>query len=64
VTVAPNTIHSFIELIKNRLEIKRNDNNLSEQDQEELISVIINEAKMKWKEASRMIQDTLLVTKF
>ncbi|CAF0769383.1 unnamed protein product [Brachionus calyciflorus] len=55
----PNTIEEFIDLMRSRFTTKP-DSCLDEKDQEELIRICILEAKFKWKEMKRGIENPFL----
>lgn len=57
----PSTIQDFASIIKRRLKVRDLDY-LTKDDQEDLVQVAIQEAKFKWKEMKRLIEDPSLVS--
>jgi len=55
----PATIDVFVELIHGRLRVRDLDY-LTKLDQEEMTKVAVQEAKFKWKEMKRLIEDPSL----
>ncbi len=59
ITEEPNSINEFMGIIKRRLKVRDLDY-LTKENQEDLVQVAIQEAKFKWKEMKRLIEDPSL----